>query len=333
MMTALWRSTDDIKHRGGLKMIKVGLIGTGLMGTLHARTLQQLPDVEVVAVHNRSRASAEKLAGELGAHVYDSYEALLEQELDAVWVATPDHAHVEIVKAVFAAGKHLFLEKAIATTLEDGAEIVRAGAEHPKLKAMMGYPLRFDPAYRKMQEILSQPDIGETVQAWSLRTHFLDMEQQVYDKYRDHYYNTPGWYFDPQSKGPIFSHASHDYDLLNWMCGDVESVFAYGGTYLLPPGSVADGFTVSLRFKNGGIANVSTPWVTRVEYDMTGVATEHLTVVNNNNEVRMKAATGPEERTTFSDNNMWVDLNSHFIECIRNDMEPLISLQDGLKNI
>ncbi|WJH33475.1 Gfo/Idh/MocA family oxidoreductase [Paenibacillus sp. CC-CFT747] len=315
-------------------MIKVGLIGCGLMGTLHARTLHSLPGVAVKAVHNRTRAKAEALAAEIGVTVYDSYEALLEQDLDVVWVATPDHLHVDISKAVLDSGKHLFLEKALATSVEDGAEIVAAGERNPHLKAMVGYPLRFDPAFRRMKELLSAPDAGRPLQGWSMRTHFLDPNQKVYDKYRNHYYETPNWYFDDaHAKGPIFSHGSHDYDLLGWMCGEVESVFAYGGTYLLPPGSVADGFTVALRFRNGGIASVSTPWITRVEYDMTGVATERMTVLNNNGELRVKREEGPEERTSFTQNDMWTRLNGHFIDCIREDKEPLISLRDGLKTI
>lgn len=315
-------------------MIKVGLIGCGLMGTVHARTLHGFADVSVEAVYNRSRDKAEKLAAEVEARVFDSYEALLQQDLDAVWVATPDFLHVDISKAVLASGKHLFLEKALATSVEDGAEIVAAGEKYRHLKSMVGYPLRFDPAYRKMQAILTTSETGQTLQAWSMRAHYLDPDVQVYDKYRDHYYSTPQWYFDEaKAKGPIFSHASHDYDLLTWMCGDVESVFAYGGTYLLPKGSVADGFTVALRFKNGGIANVSTPWITRVEYDISGVATENLTVMNNNGEVRCKRAKGPEERIVFTENDMWVQLNRHFIDCIIEDKQPLISLQDGLKAI
>ncbi|GAA3407087.1 Gfo/Idh/MocA family protein [Paenibacillus hodogayensis] len=314
--------------------IKVGLIGCGLMGSLHARTLHTLPGVKVAAVHNRTREKAEALAAEVGATVYDSYEALLEQDLDAVWVATPDHLHVEASKAVLESGKHLFLEKALATSVADGAEIVAAGARHPELKAMVAYPLRFSPVYRAMKEALSRADAGEPIQAWSMRTHFLDPNQRVYDKYRDHYYDTPNWYFDDvTAKGPIFSHGSHDYDLLTWMCGEVESVFAYGGTYLLPPGSVADAFTVSLRFANGGIGQVSTPWVTRVEYDITGVATEKLTAVNNNGELLVKDDDGPQRTTSFADNDMWVRLNSHFIECIREDKQPLISLADGLRVI
>jgi UDP-N-acetylglucosamine 3-dehydrogenase len=315
-------------------MLKVGIIGCGLMGSLHARTLHGLSDVTVTAVHNRSRGKAETLAREVGAEVFDSYEELLQQDIDAVWVATPDFLHVDISKAVLEAGKHLFLEKAIATSLDGGAEIVAAGKKHPQLKAMVGYPLRFDPAYRKMKEAVSRSDAGKPLQAWSMRTHYLDPKHKVYDKYRDHYYETPDWYFnDNTAKGPIFSHGSHDYDLLMWMCGEIESVFAYGGTYLLPPGSVADGFTVAIRFKNGGIANVSTPWITRVDYDITGVATERLTVINNNGEVRIKDDSGPEERITFNQNDMWNRLNSHFVACIRDNKQPLISLEDGLNTI
>ncbi len=315
-------------------MIKVGLIGCGLMGALHARTLHGMPDVSVVAVQNRSREKAEHLAKEVGATVYDTYSELLAQDLDAVYVATPDHLHVEAATAVLAAGKHLFLEKALATSIEDGAKIVAAGAKRPDLVAFVGYPLRFAPAYRAMQEAVSREGAGKPIQAWSMRTHFLDPNHKVYDKYRDHYYDTPSWYFDDETaKGPIFSHGSHDYDLLRWMCGEVESVFAYGGTYLLPPGSVADAFTVALKFTSGGIAHVSTPWVTRVEYDITGVATENLTVVNNNGEVRLKVDNGPEQRTTFADNDMWTRLNGHFIDCIRYNKKPLITLEEGLRTI
>ncbi|CAG7655117.1 Gfo/Idh/MocA family protein [Paenibacillus allorhizosphaerae] len=314
--------------------IKVGIIGCGLMGSLHARTLHALLGVQVAAVHNRTREKAEALAAEVGAAVFDSYEALLAQDLDAVWVATPDHLHVDASIAVLESGKHLFLEKALATSVADGAKIVETGAKRPELKAMVGYPLRFAPAYRAMKEAVSHGDAGKPIQAWSMRTHFLDPNQRVYDKYRDHYYDTPGWYFnEADAKGPIFSHGSHDYDLLMWMCGEVESVFAYGGTYMLPPGSVADAFTVSLRFANGAIGQVSTPWVTRVEYDITGVATEKLTVVNNNGQVLIKDDNGPERKTSFSDNDMWFRLNGHFIDCIHQNKQPLISLEDGLRVI
>src|SRR5699024_7636133 len=119
--------------------------------------------------------------------------------------------------------RHLFLEKAIATSLEDAATIVAAGRQRPDLTAMVAYPLRFAPVYQAMQREVGHHDAGQPIQAWSMRTHFLDPNQRVYDKYRDHYYQTPSWYFDAENaKGPIYSHGSHDYDLLGWMCGEVE---------------------------------------------------------------------------------------------------------------
>jgi predicted dehydrogenase len=304
------------------------------MGALHARTLKTFHDVQVVAYYNRTRAKAEQLAAELGGTVYDSYQELLAQDLDAVYVATPDHLHVEYAKAVLEAGKHLFLEKAVATSLADGAEIAEAGDNHPELIAMVGYPLRFDPACRKLKEIASRPESGKPLQAWSLRTHFLDPQQKIYDKYRDEFYDIPDWYYKGEhAVGPIYSHGSHDYDLMRWYCGEVESVFAYGGTYLFPKDTIADGFTVSLRFKNGGIAQVSTPWITRVEYDIIGVASENMTVVNNNGEVRYKDDHGPEQRISFKENDMWTQLHRHFIDCVKTKQKPLVSLRDGLKAI
>ena len=233
----------------GDSTVKIGIIGCGLMGSLHARTLASLPGVQVTALHNRTRAKAEALSDEVGgATVCDSYQSLLEHELDGVVVATPDHLHVEAATAVLESGHHLFLEKAIATSLDDAATIVAAGAARPDLAAMVAYPLRFAPVHQAMRQELTRPGVGNMIQGWSMRTHFLDPDQQVYDKYRDHYYDTPSWYFDAENaKGPIYSHASHDYDLLGWLCGEIESVFAVGGAYLQPPGGVADAFTVSLR--------------------------------------------------------------------------------------
>ncbi|MBO9605462.1 MAG: Gfo/Idh/MocA family oxidoreductase [Paenibacillaceae bacterium] len=315
-------------------MLKIGIVGCGLMGSLHARTLRQMPGVQIAALHNRSREKAEQLSREVGGSVYDSYEQLLEQELDAVWVATPDHLHTDIAIATLAAGKHLFLEKVIATSPEDAASIIAASAKRPDLKAMVGYPLRFAPGYRKMKEILSRPEAGNVLQAWSMRTHFLVPTQLVYDKYRDHYYDTPNWYFDGSDKaGPIYSHGSHDYDLLHWYGGDIESVFAYGASSSASAGGLADAFTLAIRYASGAIAHVSTPWVTRVENDATGVATDRLTVVNTNGELRVKDDNGPEERIEFAGNDMWEQLNGHFVSCIRDNLQPLVTLEDGHRAI
>lgn len=318
-------------------MVKVGIIGCGMLGFQHARTLRRFPDVQIAALYNRTRSRSEKLSSEVGGTVYDSYEELLDQELDAVYVCTPDHLHVEYAKAVLEAGKHLFLEKAIATSLADGAEIVSTADKFPHLIAMVGYPLRFRPTYRKMKEIVSNEAAGKALQSWSLRAHFLHPDHKGYDVSRDEYYDIPEWYYKGEhAVGPIFSHGSHDYDVLRWMCGEVESVFAYGGTYLLPQDSVADGFTVSLRFKSGAIGQVATPWISRVTYNMFGVAAENITVVRNEGELLVKDDHGPERRISFKDEDQWTQwyvMNREFIDSIKYNLPSPLPLREGLKAI
>ncbi|MDF2721947.1 MAG: hypothetical protein K0Q59_1622 [Paenibacillus sp.] len=319
-------------------MTKIGIIGCGLLGIHHARILQQFEGVQIAALHNRSREKADRLAAEVGGTVYESYEELLQQDLDAVYVATPDHLHVDISKAVLDAGKHLFLEKTIATSVADGAEIVAAGDKHPELVAMVGYPMRFRPQHVKMKQILSSEAAGSAVQCWSMRTHFLHPDQVNYDKSRNEFYKMPDWYHKgEQAVGPIYSHGSHDYHLLQWFFGEVESVFVYGGTYLYPStSSIADAFTVSLRFKNGAIGQVSTPWATRVAYNYIGAATENVTVVNNNGDLLVKDDHGPEQKITFQESGtptFWLDMHKQFLDCVRNKRQAPVTLRDGLKAI
>ena len=317
---------------------RVGILGCGLMGVFHARVLAAMPDVVVPAVCNRTPEKAQRLAGELGARWHTDQDAFLREELDAVYVCTPDFAHREPAIAVLDAGKHLFLEKALATTIEDGRAILRAAQAHPELKAMVGYPARFDPRYQRMKELVSSEEAGQPAMAWSLRAHFISKHEPVHDPARDEYYRPPDWYWaESQGRGPIFSHGSHDYDRLMWFFGPIERVFAYGGSFLMDgPGDVADAFTVALRFQNGAVGTVSTPWVTRVEYDCVGVATTGLTVVNADGEVRIKRAEGAEERVTFEEpriRSRWPAMHRHFIRCVREDRQPLVSVADGLNAI
>ena len=85
-------------------VFRAGIVGCGLMGTLHARTLAALPDVQVAAVQNHTPAKADTLAAEVGAR-FDTVEELVRSNVDAVWVCTPDFAHVEPSLAVLEAGE------------------------------------------------------------------------------------------------------------------------------------------------------------------------------------------------------------------------------------
>lgn len=325
---------SNIIDKGVLSVLKVGIIGAGLMGAQYAKTLADIPDVQVTAVTNRSRDKAESLANLVGAKVYDDYRDLIDSDVDAVWVCTPDFLHREFSVAVLEANKHLFVEKVLATTLEDGRAILEAAEKAgPGIKSMVGYPMHFRPQFQFMKKVFKEQN-EPALMAWSLRTHFLTEGQLVYDRSRDQYYHAPSWYFDRSTgKGPIFSHCSHDYNMLMRLCGPVKSVQAQGDTYLLKEGNVADAFVVTLRFESGGVATVSTPWVARVDYDMMGVATAGLTVMNNNGEIHLKRPDAPEERVKFDPAPAWPRIANHFISCIKDGGTPEVSIAEGFQTL
>lgn len=310
---------------------RIGVIGAGAMARAHLAALALDERVELVALSSRTAETAQPLANTFGMSYHHDWRELLNLDLNALSVLTPDYLHRDMAIAALENGLHLFLEKSLERDLNAGREIVRAGeaAAQNGVQTLMAYPLRFDPHYRKMHELLQAPGAGRGVYAASLRAHFLTTGTQMYDKYRDEYYNPPAWYFKEENYGPIYSHASHDYDYMRWfMNSEVVRVSAVARRALLPEGSAPDAFVTTLEFTNGAIAGVSTPWVTRVEYDLITVAAEKLTVMNRNNELFWRG--DGDEQSAKYESDLWQEINRHFVDVARGEATPLCTLQDGL---
>src|SRR6266850_2528091 len=101
--------------------IKIAIIGVGVFGALHARTLGALPEAQLVALGNRTRSKAEQLARELGVpNVFSVVKELIERKVaDALVIATNTETHVPIAKAALAAGMHVLIEKPVGANLAD----------------------------------------------------------------------------------------------------------------------------------------------------------------------------------------------------------------------
>jgi predicted dehydrogenase len=304
------------------------------MARAHLGALANDPRAELVALASRTKANAEPVCEQFGMQYEEDWRQLLNMNLDAIYVLTPDGTHRDYAVAVLENNIHLFLEKSLELDLAKGRDIVNAGkaAAAKDVKTLMGYPLRFDPHFRLMKKILSDNSAGEVVYSSSIRTHYLTSDMEMYDKYRDETYNPPTWYFEEKNFGPIYSHGSHDYDYMRWFANsEVKSVYAVSRRCLLPEGSAPDAFFTTLEFENGAIANVSTPWVTRVEYDMITVAAKNVTVQNQNNKVLWQDAK-MQAQEQF-DYDLWANINGHFLDVVEDKAEPLCTLEDGLAAI
>jgi predicted dehydrogenase len=313
-----------------LRNVRVGIVGAGAMGRTHALALGKLEGVEIGGVFSRTQDKARALAAKCGCKYFTKWEELLKENIDAVWVCTPDNTHADIVLQALREEKHVFVEKALERTVEKACEMTKA-AKETEVKTMVGYPLRFHPLYSEVKKIIDSGRIGLPFMIWSIRPHFVIPKARLYDRYRDEYHYAPEWAFTEVMGGPIFSHASHDYDLLQWYAGKIERVHAYGGKYLNT--NIVDGFITSVKFENGATGFVSTPWVTRAGSDHLSVTGRKGTVVLAENRLIIKVENEPEFTTSVGKYDIWTREDKHFIDCIRKDEEPLVSFEDGLSAV
>jgi predicted dehydrogenase len=195
-------------------LITLTILGAGFMGSAHAANYDALGErVRVKWVASRTPERAAKLAESLGAQSTADLEAAVrDPEIDAVDICLPTPLHREAAESALAAGKHVFLEKPIAVTLEDADAIV-AAAERSAGLFMVGLVLRFWPEYVELQRRMAAGELGRPL---AVSAHRLSPPADWND-----------WMADPaQSGGTPVDLMIHDFDQMNWLLGTPRAVYA-----------------------------------------------------------------------------------------------------------
>jgi predicted dehydrogenase len=152
-----------------MKDLTFAVIGSGFMGSVLACVGSQLPYARCVGAIDVDEARAKKLAAAYGGKAYQDFNQLLDRERpDAVIIATPEPYHLEPVKAAAQCGAHIFLEKPMATSLEDADAILKACSE-AGVKLMIGYILRFEVSYAMVKSAIAEGSIGRFLSAYARR--------------------------------------------------------------------------------------------------------------------------------------------------------------------
>jgi predicted dehydrogenase len=196
-------------------VITVAVLGAGFMGSAHTANYKALDGrVRVKAVVSRSLDRAARLAETVGAEATTDLDAVLrDPDIDAVDVCIPTPAHREATERALAAGKHVFLEKPIALTLEDADAIMRAADESGRL-FMVGLVLRFWPEYVELKRRVAAGELGGMT---AVSTRRLSPPADWAD-----------WFADSsQTGGTAVDLLVHDFDQMNWLLGAPVSVFAH----------------------------------------------------------------------------------------------------------
>ncbi len=192
--------------------LRLGLIGYGGYGTFLARTWESVLGARVTALAGRHSEAACAAARSLGIpQVFTGDDAadqlMRDPDLDALVITSPPSDHARMALAALEAGKHVYCEKPLATTVAD-AERVRDAVRRTGKRLAMGYVLRYDPLFERLKRLVDSRVFGEL--------HRIDFENFAGDEHLppDH------WFWDvSRSGGILIEHGVHFFDIYSWLVG------------------------------------------------------------------------------------------------------------------
>ncbi len=222
-------------------MLKVGLLGAGRIGQVHAKAITAHPASELAAVSDVFAESAEKLAASYGASVRTSEEIIADPSIDAVLIATSTDTHSDFIEAATQAGKAVLCEKPVDLSLDRALACQKAVAATGS-SVMIGFNRRFDPSFGKLQAAAKAGEIGK---AELLSITSFDPAP-------------PPVSYIKVSGGMFRDMMIHDFDMANFLMGDAPATISAAGSSIVDPeiGAAGDVDTavVTLTYADGRIA-------------------------------------------------------------------------------
>lgn len=242
-------------------MIKFALVGCGRIAKRHSELLgeNQIEGAKLVAVCDVVEEKARSIGERFNVPYYTDMNVMMENEsIDAVVVLTPSGMHAENVVNLASFGKHILVEKPMALTLDDADAMITACDENG-CKLFVIKQNRFNVPVVKLREAVEAGRFGKLVLG-TVRVRWA-RHQPYYDQ--DAWRGT--WAMDG---GVLTNQASHHVDMLEWMMGDVKSVFAKSTTALVNI-EAEDTAVVTVTFKNGALGIIEATTATRPD-DLEG---------------------------------------------------------------
>ncbi|ACT01193.1 Gfo/Idh/MocA family protein [Paenibacillus sp. JDR-2] len=330
--------------------LRIGIIGAGTIGKVHASYFQQQLDTEVAAIADVQLEAARQVAEQFQiTTTHESIDALLQdKQIDAVVIAVPNLFHEALVIQALKEGKHVLIEKPLAIDLKSARNIVRAQKESGKV-VMIPHQLRWDAASLAIKE---QAATGALGQIYYAKTGWFRRK------------NIPGWgsWFTQQKLsggGPLIDVGVHMLDLAIYLMGNPKpvSVFAaayseFGGkkkgigTWGTPNwnGSfdVEDLASAMIRFDNGATLQLEVSWAAHTIAENNG---SFLHLMGSEGGAALQGDTGKFLLEQF---NRTADIDilpsstaedprslmiRHFTDCIQRNAEPITNAYSGFVNM
>src|SRR6476620_1287298 len=300
-----------VKSNAALRM---GVIGIGTMGSNHARVLAGISGVQLVGVADPDRAQRKFVTGALGCPAVESVEALLDLGIDAVTIAAPTHLHRDIALACIERGIHVLVEKPIASSVEEGREII-AAARRAGVTLMVGHVERFNPAVEAIKEAIRDEDILSIA-------------------------ITRVGPFPPRMSnvGVVIDLAVHDIDLIRWFTdSDIIEVQPQLSSAVAEREDIA---LLQFRTASGVLALINTNWLTPFKARNVTVATRNKYVMGDLLTRQVTECFGFQPDGSYSMRHLSVghaeplraELQA-FVGAIRSGKEPAVTGEEGVASL
>ncbi|MEX0885035.1 MAG: Gfo/Idh/MocA family oxidoreductase [Phycisphaeraceae bacterium] len=212
--------------------MKIGIIGCGgrIRGVVR-QVLQHAPEVEVAGVYDPAEASVAAAREAFGSEiaVHDSEQSLVDDaSISWVFIGSVNHVHARQAVAALDAGKDVFCEKPLATTL-DGCVAMRDAVHRSGRRFFVGFTLRYAPLYRRIRQLIDEGGVGEPISLEFNETLEFSHGSFIQQDWRRH---------SEASGSFLLEKCCHDVDIVNWLLGSrAARVASFGGLNFFKPGN------------------------------------------------------------------------------------------------
>jgi predicted dehydrogenase len=314
--------------------IGFGLIGCGVWGDIHARTLSHSTNSKLIGVCDLNIERAESFAKKYNAELaYDSVTKLLEnKDISAVSIATPDFTHPELILSAISAGKHVIVEKPMATTIEDCKSIIEL-RDKMGVKLMVNYSNRWKTPLIHVKKLISSGELGDL--------------QLVNIKLNDTIYVPTKMLSWASKSSALHFLGTHLVDLIRWISdSEFNRVYSVSRSNLLKGMGIdtPDFFQSILELNSGASVYMENCWIIAesapsvYEFKAEFIGSKTTVKVDISHH-RMIEKYSPEG-TAMLDVGEQYDLEGkpqgqvsiqHFVDCIINNQNPYVTAEDGLE--
>ncbi len=299
--------------------MKIGIIGGGNMGLLHGKLINSNIELTLSALYDTFKEKGEASAKELGTKFVETLDELFDN-CEMVFITVPNTMHADLAISALKAKKHVFVEKPLATSIEDAKKVMEASEKSGK-RVFVGYNRRFAPVYKKAKDLIFDD---------KFKPSNINIIQNDGDMIN------PPWLTDVKMTGGfMYDTTVHFLDMARYLMGEITEIRALGKAACYP---IIDDFAVLITFENGNYGVISTcghaSWISPFERvqvvgDHTSIITEELDSLRFSPGLNKVIDAKDFSKLPHEEKWGYKFMHEHMFDALKNNKEALNDIKDG----